>query len=537
MIRKKALNTVYYILISTVVFISGDILYSFYNTNYSFIPNQKNLVYPLVLFITLSFVKKYRLKIVVLVSIMLLSLIHLFYFQYFGNFIQPVAFMQFFQNTGEVFESFLPELKFMIIPFVIITATTITLVFVTKKFHERTYYFKLSSFLFFFILTLHASIIAYHLNSYTEKLEEKTARFIYPRPNRHSFENLMRSVNCFAVGVVPKLLTGHVENFPDMDTPTLLEKSPDRNIIFIIGESLRHDRLSLFGHKNKTTPFLDSLSLDESIYYKPVYAGGTMTRTAVAVLLNRLKYPGTGSQLITYSNNLFKLAKDNGFSTHFISRQTYKQLEIVDNLLSRSSIDSYANDDDISELIKNRTHFDIDLFTMLKEINLNSNNFIILHQRGSHTPFRKQYPTNYKIFDDSYDNTVLYTDYLISEVYNYLKSNSSKETYLIFTSDHGEMLGEVKGKKGHGWFEKEVYFVPYIYMPINTPDSLNNDQDNIKCHFDISTKIADLLGYDIDVEPSDKRTIYVNGSEMNALGGYMIVKTEKNTVISTELVR
>lgn len=536
MTKKRKINTLSFTLISTAIFLSGDLFYSFYNTNYSFVPNHKNILYPLLLFLTLAFVQKIRLKLIILFIIMSFSLIHLFYFQYFGNYIQPVAFMQFFQNSGEVFESFLPELKYMIVPSVITIIIFIALVFTARKFHDKIFYFKFSSLVFFLALFFHALLMAYHLYSYTEKLEERTARSIYPTPNRHSFENFMRSVNCFAVGVVPKLLSGNVADFPDMETPVLVDKGPDRNIIFIIGESLRYDKLSLFGYKNKTTPFLDSLAVKDTITFKPVFAGGTMTRTALAVLLNRLKYPGAGSQLITYSSNIFKLAKDNGFTTHFISRQSYKHLEIVDNLLCRPSIDHYANKDDLVNQLDDSTGYDEDLVTKLKEIDLSSNNFIILHQRGSHTPFNKQYPEDFKIFKNSYDNTVLFTDHLLSEIYTYLKDHSLKETYLIFTSDHGEMLGEVKGKKGHGWFEKEVYTVPYLFIPINTAVSHIEDRDRIQSHFDISTKITSLLGYDTELEEKTERKIYVNGSEMNALGGYMILTTQNGVVVSTEII-
>jgi glucan phosphoethanolaminetransferase (alkaline phosphatase superfamily) len=60
---------------------------------------------------------------------------------------------------------------------------------------------------------------------------------------------------------------------------------------------------------------------------------------------------------------------------------------------------------------------------------------------------------------------VLYTDYFLSEVIKYLKENSKKPTYIVFTSDHGELLHE-HGRNGHGWFFKEVYRVPFIFYAI-----------------------------------------------------------------------
>ena len=174
---------------------------------------------------------------------------------------------------------------------------------------------------------------------------------------------------------------------------------------------------------------------------------------------------------------------------------------------------------------------------MLERIDMTKPNFITLNQRGSHTSSVNLYPDDFEKFNGYYDNSVLYTDFVLAGIYDYLKNNSPNETYLIFTSDHGELLGEVKGKKGHGWFEKEIYNVPYLYFALNVPDSADNAQDMVRCHFDVSTLVQKLLGYDSEVETDDLRTIYVNGSEMNALGGYMVVKTENGNVISKEIVR
>ena len=534
---KKTFFSMIYILLSFVIFMAGDMIYSFYNSSYDFMPNKRNIVYPLALFLALSLISKLWLRITLIVLIMLSVMAHFFYFQYFGNYIQPIAFMQIFQSTGEVFESLLPEFIAMIVPLLIVKLVASVLIYLNRKFQDKMITFKYSWSGFFAALIIHAAVIWAFVFYSGEKLDEKTARFIYVRPNRHSFENYMRSMNYFVVGILPKVITGHVADFPELNAPFLIQNNPDRNIIFVIGESLRDDRLSLLGYDQKTTPRLDSLNSAEPFVSASIYAGGTMTRSAFAVLTNRIKYPGASNQLITYNNNIFKLAKENGFQTHFISNQSASQLEIVYNLLSAENIDFYTPKEDLPKYLNEVTTQDYDLFSMLKRIDLNKNNFIVLHQRGSHSPFGNKYPEEFAKFEDTYDNTVLYTDHIFTEIYNYLKMNSPKETYFIFTSDHGEMLGEVKGKKGHGWFEKEVYKVPFIFIPINQKDSLNNLAETVKCHFDVSSLIQNLIGYDSKPETDPERTIYVNGSEMSALAGYMIIKIKDGETVSEEIVR
>jgi glucan phosphoethanolaminetransferase (alkaline phosphatase superfamily) len=534
---KNSFFSLIYILLCSVIFIAGDMIYSFYNSSYAFMPNKRNIVYPLALFLALSLISKLWLRVTLIVLIMLSVMAHLFYFQYFGNYIQPIAFMQIFQSTGEVFESLLPEFIAMIVPLLIVILVGFVLIYLNRKFQDKMVVFKYSWTVFFAAMMIHAAVIWAFIFFSPEKLEEKTARFIYVRPNRHSFENYMRSLNYFTVGILPKVITGKSAEFPELPSPIVSLKDPDRNIIFIIGESLRDDRLSILGYNQKTTPRLDSINAAEPFVSASVYAGGTMTRSAFAVLTNRIKYPGASNQLMTYNNNIFKLAKENGFTTHFISRQTFSHLEIVDNLLSKENIDNYFNYENIQSTITGSSGYDQDLIPMLRKIDLNKSNFIVLHQRGSHSPFSKQYPEGFNRFEDDYDNTVLYTDHIIGEIYNYLKSNSTKETYIVFTSDHGEMLGEVKGKKGHGWFEKEVYKVPYLFLSMNSSDSIKSMAETVKCHYDMSTLIQNLLGYDVVPETDSERTIYINGSEMNALAGYMEVKLKDGKMVSEEIIR
>jgi lipid A ethanolaminephosphotransferase len=44
---------------------------------------------------------------------------------------------------------------------------------------------------------------------------------------------------------------------------------------------------------------------------------------------------------------------------------------------------------------------------------------------------------------NTYDNTILYTDYLLDKTIKFLQSNEEKyETFMMYASDHGESLGE-----------------------------------------------------------------------------------------------
>lgn len=366
------------------------------------------------------------------------------------------------------------------------------------------------------------------------KINNRKANLFYPRPKEHSYSNFVRSSNNFLGGILPKKIMGKFPQFEILPSPILNGIEPDANVVLIIGESLRNDKLSLLGYDKPTTPILDSCK--SILFSSSIFSGGLMTVTSTSVLLNRLKYPGMMNQTIQGTNNLFRNAKKNNFQTYYISNQTKSSVRYMNNIASRKNIDLYCTKDDMNKYSGNLTSYDEDLISILKEIDLNKNNFIVLNQRGSHSPYDKQYPDNFDVFQNSYDNTVLYTDFVLSKVIEYFRKNSKKETYILFTSDHGELLGE-HNKSGHGWFEKEVYNVPFIFISLNTDKDFSEVVKNIKCHYDVSNFVTTLLGYDIKEENSNKREIYVNSSDLDALAGYMKITIEQDSIISKEIIR
>lgn len=88
------------------------------------------------------------------------------------------------------------------------------------------------------------------------------------------------------------------------------------------------------------------------------------------------------------------------------------------------------------------------------------NTVIVLHMMGSHGPtYYKRYPDKFKRFTpacdtaslqdcsrqqiiNSYDNTIVYTDYIIASVIDILKRHNNLQSGMLYVSDHGESLGE-----------------------------------------------------------------------------------------------
>ncbi|OCR11142.1 phosphoethanolamine transferase [Helicobacter pullorum] len=85
---------------------------------------------------------------------------------------------------------------------------------------------------------------------------------------------------------------------------------------------------------------------------------------------------------------------------------------------------------------------------------------IVLHIQGSHGPsYYKRYPQEFERFKptcqtnqlekcsqeslvNTYDNTLLYTDFILSKIIALLKQKQDYQSALFYISDHGESLGE-----------------------------------------------------------------------------------------------
>ena len=100
---------------------------------------------------------------------------------------------------------------------------------------------------------------------------------------------------------------------------------------------------------------------------------------------------------------------------------------------------------------------------------------IVLHQMGNHGPaYYKRYPKEFERFtpvcrtndlgscsseeiNNAYDNVILYTDHVMSQVIAILKANDEQfETSMLYVSDHGESLGE---------YEVYLHGLPYALAP------------------------------------------------------------------------
>ena len=233
----------------------------------------------------------------------------------------------------------------------------------------------------------------------------------------------------------------------------------------IVGETARAQNFSLNGYVRKTNPVLANLDV---INFSNVTACGTSTAISVPCMFSDKPRDGFDVDNARFRENLMDIFKRVGFNLHWRENNSGCK-GVCERIPTFKQIDFSA-----SRWCEGVDCFDeAMLYQLDKALKPNKQNTVLtLHQLGSHGPaYNKRYPKGFEQFSpvceqrdvstcsreeisNGYDNSILYTDYLIGEAINFLKRHADRyDTNLIYVSDHGESLGE-NGLYLHGlpWF-------------------------------------------------------------------------------------
>ena len=527
--REVLFNLLYSIGIA-FVFMLMDVVYAMSNSHFIFEFTLLEWIKKMALVVLfISIISKRKIRLTFLLLLIFFSFFQYLHFEYFGKNIGGIEFYLFATNIYETFETLNTMLQMLFLPSFIAGGAFLLVYFLELKLSHYLFNHKYG-FSIGILVLLFLGMHIFYLTNLKEgkKLEHTDSKRLYPMVNRHSSRNFFVSLNYFTFGILPKKISGKDSVFPSLEEPKLIEKDINRTIVFVIGESLRYDTFSI---ENKFTPKLQSLKSDKGFFFKKIYSGGTVTKVSISTLINRLKYPASLTQIAEEKNCLFRLATKNNFKTYFYSAQGDVHLQMLRDMICPKYIDSLIDRDDFSQYIE-PTGYDEDILRLVKRRDvLKENTFLLLHQRGSHSPYEKQYPKAFNRYQP-YENTALYNDYNLYELIRYLKEKIDGEFFLIYVSDHGELLGE-NGKHGHGHLEKEVYEVPLL-MYTNTEDStLKNDFKRLQSHYDLSNYLMKLFGYKVD-ENRENRDIYILNSDLDGFSGYGVIHVKDGEVSEIE---
>ncbi|MGJ1389914.1 phosphoethanolamine--lipid A transferase EptA [Sphingobacterium spiritivorum] len=239
-------------------------------------------------------------------------------------------------------------------------------------------------------------------------------------------------------------------------------------VILVIGESARSANFSLYGYKKDTNPLLSKIP---DVMHFNANSSATYTTAGVKSIL---EYKDVG--------DLYEILPN------YLDRNNVEVIWRTTNWGEPPvHIKNYQDGNFLAKICKGEgCNYDEILITDLKEQILASKKnkiLIILHTSTSHGPsYSKKYPVQFEVFKpvcnsvelgkcsqteliNAYDNTIVYTDYILSKIIEDLKQLKEYNSAMIFVSDHGESLGE-KNLYMHGlpmsMAPKEQYEIPFI---------------------------------------------------------------------------
>lgn len=261
-------------------------------------------------------------------------------------------------------------------------------------------------------------------------------------------------------------------------TPTLSNSEISSLTVMVVGETARAANFSLQGYTRETNGFTSRLG---AIYFPDVSSCGTATAISVPCMFSRLARKDYDARLAQSQDNVLDIIQRSGVEVTWIDNNS--SCKGVCTRVNSVNIDPSQD----NPLCDGHYCYDEILVKELARTIASSqakHQLVILHMIGSHGPtYFRRYPKDKKLFIpdcprsdiqncsnqaliNTYDNTIAYTDWVLSELVSVLKNSDISETSLVYVSDHGESLGE-KGLYLHGFpyalAPKEQTHVPMLF--------------------------------------------------------------------------
>ena len=310
-------------------------------------------------------------------------------------------------------------------------------------------------------------------------------------------------------------------NFNNVSRPNSQE---DEVYVIVLGESTSRSHFGLYDYPRPTTPKLNSLK-DELIIYNDVispHAHSIASITKVFTLGN-YEHPdkiGDGS--------IIQLANKANFETVWLSNQ--RPIGIYESLVTKIALSSNKSKFLTTTYGAHSKVKDAELLPELERVlsdDSSSKKFIIIHLMGTHASYVNRYPDTFNKFKDTplsnyksdetsriinhYDNAVLYTDFVVSEIIQKVKALNTK-SFVLYMSDHGEELFKDRNMAGHNEdvSTQDMYDVPFLLWQSDDykeQKQLKIDVDRSYMLDDLFHSVADLLEISAK-EVEEERSIF-----------------------------
>jgi lipid A ethanolaminephosphotransferase len=243
-------------------------------------------------------------------------------------------------------------------------------------------------------------------------------------------------------------------------------------LVFVLGETARSHNFSLNGYERNTNP---QLAKENVTSFTRVSSCGTSTAESLPCMFSHLGRNAFDKRISEFEN-LLDVLNHAGYAVLWMDNQSgckgqCARVPYVNT--SDLKIPEYCEGDECRDTVM-LARIEVELAKLSPERRARGT-VVVMHQMGSHGPaYFKRTPAEFKPFTpectdtslsqcdraqvvNAYDNTIVFTDYFLSRVIGWLKTQEKTSTpAMLYVSDHGESLGE-KNMYLHG--------LPYSVAP------------------------------------------------------------------------
>jgi len=285
--------------------------------------------------------------------------------------------------------------------------------------------------------------------------------------------------------------------------PVILAQKKKTVLVLVVGEASRAENYSLNGYARDTNPQLKKQNM---INFPQASSCGTETAVSLPCMFSNMPRKSYDADLARHQEGLLDVLAHAG--VNLLWRENDGCCKGACDRIPHTDMTQWKLD----EFCKDKSCIDdVNLHRLDNVLDgLKQDSVLVIHLMGSHGPaYYQRYPKEYRQFTptcdtnqiqdcdhqalmNTYDNTILYTDSVVSKTIDALKARqTTMNTALIYLSDHGESLGE-NGLYLHG--------TPYLIAPAQqthipfmfwlSPDYVNSYSINEPCLRDQAAKTA-----------------------------------------------
>lgn len=312
------------------------------------------------------------------------------------------------------------------------------------------------------------------------------------------------------------------------------------NVVLIIGESFARFHSSLYGYEKPTNPYMSALREQSLLFtFDRIDAPAPTTSQSIQFMLSTCSKSNLKNKKWYDYPSIIELMKKCGYNCYWFSNQARTgKFNYAARIFAQSCDQCFFYQQEGS--IRINTNHDMVLvdssYQFINNLDHRKHNFIIYHMMGSHFDYSMRYPKKFSCFSiedyskypqhqryilATYDNSILYNDYVINNIINIFKEDNA---IIIYAPDHGQdMFRSSPYYRAHGKSNNPVSYAYGVEIPFiiyatplfqkNNPVTIRrikNRQQNPKYWVtdNLPYLIMDLIGVKtIDGDSIDEKSI------------------------------